>query len=106
MLEDKREYRYHYIKIDNEELEDSIISYMETYKYEESEENKIFGDLLYATNNSLTGESGDSYYNPDFKDKVKFLSETFPKVTFTAGWTNNEDKKDKGEFIYKNGNKI
>ena len=103
---DIREYRYYYIKIDKKELESSIISHMRTVvdKDEDNEETAIFGDLLYAIGDSLTGESGDSYYNPDFQEKVKYLSKLYPDVTFTAGWINNDNNKDKEEFVVKNGN--
>lgn len=98
---DVKENRYHYIKIDNVKLENYILCVMrEMYEKEDSE---VMGNLLYATDNSLTGGNGDSFYSPTFRDDVKSISILFPEIIFTCGWYNCVEKTDKNEYVIQNG---
>jgi hypothetical protein len=108
-----KEYRYHYIKIDKEEqaqtISDKLYSMLEVDEIDGdfTEDNMTtIGNILYAVNGSFTGGNGDSYYNPTFKDDVKYISTMFPEITFTAGWTNPEDKEDKEQFTIINNDVI
>jgi len=100
---DKKEYRYHYIEIDKTEKEQDIIKKINEIINSNNDMGSNMSNLLYATNDSLSGDSGDSFYNETFKNDIVYVSKLFPEVTFKAGWVNEEDRNDDEKFIVVDG---